>query len=446
MNWEIQFKIFNIPVRIHLYFLIIVVFLSTTRIAQPALLVSWVAVVTVSVILHELGHALAARAFGREPSIELIGIGGVTYTPKAGSTLAESLITSLAGPLVGIIIGLSFLWLGNLLKPVSPVAAVIIGDIVWVNLYWSLANLLPVLPLDGGNIALALLARLFKKRGHLIAALVSFTVSAALAVYTVWNRYWFAALLLGFLALYNLRQLRYHKSRGRDAHKRREVDAGYALLEHKQYDEAEAAARAMLEQAENPRHRADALNLLGWALFLKRDYAQALKVCETFPQGTRPDDRLLAFLYFNTKDFKRACPHFKNVFYNADDARAAEYYVLCLLECGRPEEAYKVALFAHTGIESATLRSLAHDLFKQERFDQCFTICSLIYAHDRSATAAYDAACALARKGEQKRACAWLRKAVKSGFRDADRMRSDKDLGALRGTQDFKKILDNMRA
>ncbi len=445
MNWEIQFKIFNIPVRIHLYFLIIVVFLSTTRITQPALLVSWVAVVMISVILHELGHALAARAFGREPKIELKGIGGVTYTPKAGSTLAESLITSLAGPLVGIIIGLFFLWLGNSLASLPPVAAVIIADIVWVNLYWSLANLLPVLPLDGGSIALALLSRLFKKRGPLIAASLSFGVAAALTVYAVWNRYWFVALLLGFFALYNLGQLRYHKSRGRDAHKKREIEEGYALLEHKKYDEAAAAARTLLEQAENPRIRADAMNLLGWTLFLKEEYTQALMVCESFPQGIRPDERLLAFLYFDARDFKRACPHFEKVFYHSDDTRVAEYYVLCLLECGRPRDAYKAAVLAHIRIGSTTLGSLANELFKKGLFMESFTICSYIYAKDRSRTAAYDAACALARKGEIKRACAWLRKAVKNGYRDREYMRRDKDLDALRGAPEFKKVLESMR-
>jgi tetratricopeptide (TPR) repeat protein len=438
---ELKFTIFGIPVRIHLYFLIIVVFLSTTRIAHPALILSWTIVVVVSVILHELGHALAARAFGHSPSIELKGIGGATYTQRDDSRLLESITISLAGPLTGIIIGLSALWVESAVSVSSPVFAVIIGDIVWVNLYWSLANLAPVLPLDGGNIVLALLNRVFKNKGRMIASIISLGLTVPLIVYCLLHNYLFITLLLGFFAVYNLGQFRYYRSRGVDAHKLQGLRDGYALLQTKKYDQAVELGNRLLAQTENPRVRADVLNLLGWAYFLKQDFDSALSLYHDYPPGIKQDQRLLAFLYFNTHNFEKACRHFQNIFYAANDRQVAEYYMLSLLECVRLDEAYKAAEYAHMNISTPSLQSLGTLLYKKEQFTRSFHINTLIYSRDRSADAAYNAACALARSGDKNRACSWLKKALKSGFKNTQHLRADPDLEPLHSMPCFEKII-----
>jgi len=71
-------KVFRIPVKIEVSFFAIVVFLALSRSHGITLIVEWVVVVFVSVLLHEFGHALAARAFGLKPEIRLYQMGGLT--------------------------------------------------------------------------------------------------------------------------------------------------------------------------------------------------------------------------------------------------------------------------------------------------------------------------------------------------------------------------------
>ena len=80
-----QFKLANIAVTVRGSFFVVAALLAYDRIAQPAALGIWVAVVFVSVLTHELGHALAFLRYGHAPSIELYAMGGVTriYTDMA---------------------------------------------------------------------------------------------------------------------------------------------------------------------------------------------------------------------------------------------------------------------------------------------------------------------------------------------------------------------------
>ena len=76
---SVQFRLFGIQVHVDLFFLVLAVLIGGRGIREsPVLLVSWVAIVFASVLLHELGHALSARAFGQQPVISLYGLGGVT--------------------------------------------------------------------------------------------------------------------------------------------------------------------------------------------------------------------------------------------------------------------------------------------------------------------------------------------------------------------------------
>ena len=65
------------------------------------LLAVWVACVFVSIVLHELGHALAARRFGVTPYVVLYQMGGATYLPGGIASRVERIFVSLAGPAAG---------------------------------------------------------------------------------------------------------------------------------------------------------------------------------------------------------------------------------------------------------------------------------------------------------------------------------------------------------
>jgi stage IV sporulation protein FB len=106
-----------------------------------------------SILMHEQGHALAGRALGlRVHRIVLHGMGGLCQFDRAPRD-REGLLTSLAGPLAGL--GLAALSWGLILGTGGGTGAETIDDVLylslWINLIWSLFNLVPMYPLDGGQ-------------------------------------------------------------------------------------------------------------------------------------------------------------------------------------------------------------------------------------------------------------------------------------------------------
>ena len=129
------------------------------------------------ILLHEFGHILMARRFGvRTPDVILLPIGGVARLERIPEEPRQELLIALAGPAVtlGIIILLyaalrasgNALTLGQL-SPDEPFLA----QLMVVNVYLLLFNLVPAFPMDGGRVLRALLAsRLGLARGTRIAA------------------------------------------------------------------------------------------------------------------------------------------------------------------------------------------------------------------------------------------------------------------------------------
>ncbi len=108
-----------------------------------------------SVLLHELGHALAARRFGVETKrITLWLLGGVAQLERIPREPKKELLIALAGPLVSFALALLF----RLLRQEAGALGFLTHYLALVNLVLGLFNLLPALPLDGGRVYRALLA------------------------------------------------------------------------------------------------------------------------------------------------------------------------------------------------------------------------------------------------------------------------------------------------
>jgi len=174
---DLNFSIAGIPVRVHpLFWLLSIIFgLGTGQILV------WVFVVFFSILIHELGHAFAFRRYGQESYIVLHLMGGLTIpdSPHWGGRNVslspnQQIFVSLAGPFAGFILamlvvaGVFFsggaisisLFLGII--PIPNLAYLPFGNnalyafismLLWVNVFWGLINLLPVFPLDGGQVA-----------------------------------------------------------------------------------------------------------------------------------------------------------------------------------------------------------------------------------------------------------------------------------------------------
>jgi stage IV sporulation protein FB len=208
-----SFRIGSIPVRIHATFFITSVFLSgavSTRNIALAEVVTWMSVVLVSVMVHELGHAMMGKAFGLAPEIDLHGMGGTTsWQSGRRLTTLQSIAVSVAGPGVGLVLG-GALWLysrGATLDQPHWIQLVV-AQMIYVNVAWGIFNLLPMFPLDGGNALRSVLVGSFQLRGARATHVVSLVVAALLALgaWVVFHDWW-VPLLCAMFAAQNWRAL-----------------------------------------------------------------------------------------------------------------------------------------------------------------------------------------------------------------------------------------------
>jgi len=109
-----------------------------------------------SVLAHELGHSFVAIKQGIEvKSITLFLFGGLATLEKDSRTPAEAFWVAIAGPAVSLLICGSLIAFG-LATNISGPAAAVMGLLASINLALGLFNLIPGLPLDGGNILKAI--------------------------------------------------------------------------------------------------------------------------------------------------------------------------------------------------------------------------------------------------------------------------------------------------
>ncbi|MBS0655340.1 MAG: M50 family metallopeptidase, partial [Verrucomicrobia bacterium] len=125
----------NIPLYINPSFWLLSLFIGYMNGATPTLFVEWVIVVFVSVLVHELGHALTALLWGQRARIELGLIGGVTIRQGPRLSNIKEFFVVLMGPLFGL-----FLALGSycllVMNPHMPYAE-FFDIMVFANVFWT---------------------------------------------------------------------------------------------------------------------------------------------------------------------------------------------------------------------------------------------------------------------------------------------------------------------
>lgn len=214
----------GIPVQVHPFFWVIGVVLGMRL--PPPLLILWVAVLFVSILVHEMGHALTMRYFGFQPRVVLYSFGGLAIAdsgygsqPRVGPR--ERILYTLAGPgagfafaaLVMLVItvanwqvrfdlsGFPVFWKLRMPAGQSEVAWDLVQMLLYVNIFWGLMNLLPVFPLDGGQVAREILTLQDPWKGTAKSLWLSVYVGGATAVYCAFMmQSMYMALMFGVLA------------------------------------------------------------------------------------------------------------------------------------------------------------------------------------------------------------------------------------------------------
>jgi Zn-dependent protease len=206
---DLKFRLFGTHVRVHPFFWLGAAIFGWSFLSEGILyLVLWIACVFFSILLHEFGHVWMGRAFGVNSYIVLQGICGLAVPDYRPYERWKRILISLAGP------GIQFLFVGillavlNLAFPLPPLRADFVAKLDWVdrillpayaleaphwvemllvqliyiNIFWPIFNLLPVWPLDGGQVAREVWTKFAPRNGVRFSLIMSIVVCAIVAL------------------------------------------------------------------------------------------------------------------------------------------------------------------------------------------------------------------------------------------------------------------------
>lgn len=202
-SFRLPFDIFGIPIRLDATFVLLVALLTWLVGARvgtyielfelpldPAPLQRGIAPwllgllsalgLVLSVLIHELAHALTARRYGVEiKEIRLWILGGVAQFKAMPQQPRAEAVVAIMGPVTSAVLGVLLWWLAGLLGAGAGAGLVVISYLAAVNVVLAVFNLLPALPMDGGRVLRSLLAT---RMSHLRATRIAASVSQIIAV------------------------------------------------------------------------------------------------------------------------------------------------------------------------------------------------------------------------------------------------------------------------
>ena len=248
-KYDLHFRVGGIPVRIHPFFWIttLLLVISGGGPTPPAEVIGWIIAVFISILIHELGHAVVQRHFGGHPRITLYAMGGMAAASDCDRSTRAQILISLAGPFAGFafaalvlisiravghqigiqldpevrlglldlesarvmsILGLTFYW-----EPFySDNVDHMIGDLLWINVLWGAVNLLPIYPLDGGQVSREVCILGQPQRGMILSLQISMFAAAAMVFVGLSWKSLFVPLFFGYLAYSSYRTLNAYRA------------------------------------------------------------------------------------------------------------------------------------------------------------------------------------------------------------------------------------------
>lgn len=460
----IRFRIGTIPVEIHATHLLITALISYSFIGYKAptaswprhilsnhahalytptlvlVVLGWMLLVSLSVLVHELGHAFAARMFGARPTIQLVGLGGLTRAEGVERLeWWQDLLFTLAGPAAGLALGVFsgvLVLLGGSALP-EPVRYFATG-LALANLFWTVLNLLPISTLDGGRITAVVLTRMLGRPGFLVAQFIALSLAGLVLLWAVAGRQPFLAVLVALMVMRTFANI--------GAYQRGELPLGYAahplgavmeraeaLYRERKLTEAGLIASGVVEAADTPALlRSRAHMLLGWVALKEGNGRRALDHYSQV-QGLLVPPHALAAGFSLVGDETRAIPLWGQAAAETGDEMLLHEFAGALIRGGREKEARAIP-----GVRLAEAFSMAERVhYVRKEFEKAAQAAEAAFHEEPHAALAYTAACAWAQANKPEDALRLLALAAQNGYRNAAEARTDPDLKSLRGRPEF---------
>jgi len=444
---RISFTVAGIPVQVTTAFWITSFLMGYGRFSTPSLLIEWVLITLVSVLVHELGHAIVARSFGQTVRIELHGLGGTAFHHGENKLKHwQEILISLAGPGAGVLLGALVFGLSYTDLPDTAVVGTAVADALWVNWGYGLLNLLPIRPLDGGHVMQAIVDIVCKRNSERIGAIISLTGVVALVVVVVVYQQIVVAYLLAFLAIQEGQRSMQVLREWQDDRLGHELELLDEALERQDGPYLIQAGQRLLPRAHSDRVIATLVRSTGWGFVLEKRYADALPVLEKMPSTYEMDMDLVGEIAKNLQQDDRLVSWLSVLWAKAPDGEVLCLLIDALLGTGEIDHALEVLQRASPGVvEPATVLSVDVKIFEAGRYEESVRLNQTWFHRHQSPTQAYNAACGLARLGRIDDAVQWLERSVNAGMTQPDEALDDEDLAPLRSHPQFAVLVERMR-
>ncbi|MDP3233519.1 MAG: site-2 protease family protein [Myxococcales bacterium] len=439
----VRFKLFGIPVGIDWSFLIVPLMVLAWGGGWQLVLI-WTGGVFVSVLLHELGHAIAMRVFKFAPRVSIYALGGLTFWPEgAAPTVRQRFIVSGSGPAISITLG-TISWVLKSLGPWSPTISAIIEVSIWINLIWGAINLLPLMPLDGGNLldtGATIVTGTPRPRWVGVVSIVT-----GLGVIVGAAR--FEQPFIGIIGVFAI-------LRGWERWKDKRPDFDQALKQaialgwSGNREGAETILLMLKQVATTDEQRARVAQELAWLHLMNGKPEAAAELVRTLPSGWQVAPELKARLLATKDDVDGVIAILMPEVTNGHLAvTAAPLLASALFAQERLQEVEAVAtlMLANAKTREDAAGRVAADLtarlFHANATESCLRLSEFLWKKFSKGEDAFNAACALVKLSRPDEAMRWLSEAVRAGMpKLREALTEDHDLAPLRERPEFAALL-----
>jgi Zn-dependent protease len=434
----LSFRIGPVPVTIRPSIILVLAFIGflvdSSSLAKVGV---WTAIGVASILVHEMGHAGVALALGGRPTVQLMGLGGATDPglDERPDRLRSALL-SLAGPAAGLAVGAA-VWIVagpdlDALTSDRGLAAFGLATALWMNIGWSILNLVPVLPLDGGRLLTEALPGDPVTRSRR-AYLASAVVGVGVALFFLSINEPFAGILFGFLASQSFTAWRTLRARGQQVERVATLRDLHERLGDGDLD-AEAELRTMVD---HPGDGPIVRTMLIDHLARNGRAADADELSRALGTATPTATFLIEVMQSGGA---RGIDSLTEAFRRAPSPLAAQHVVLGLHAADRDGDIMGVlAGVARSADDAGLVTSAQHAAHQVESYAVAAELGALVYriAPGANGLAAFNVACSLARLGDSDAALGWIGAAVDRGLPDPGVLDTDPDLAAVRTRAEF---------
>lgn len=335
----------------------------------------WVGIILISVLFHEFGHAITALCFGQKPQIGLVAMGGVTSYDGPPLKFWKQFLITFNGPFFGAILAGGF-YLLSLANPSN----LLMHQIFLVNVIWTVVNIFPILPLDGGQLLRIVLEGIFHAKGVRYALMASSALAALLSLFFFVTQNFLAGAIFFLFAFENF--------------------SGFRKTKH--LTEADRSDR----------------------------FRKALEAADSQLQLGHKEEARKAFDQLR-KEAGEGLIH----------VMASQYCALLDAEAGLKKEAYEILLPIKEDLDPQALALLHQLAFEQSNFPLVLELGGAVFQMIPQADVALRSAYAAGALHQAEAAVGWLETAMQGGLENISEVIKEKNFDSIRGDPVFQKFL-----